>query len=166
MPFQKPLVWYGRFDVLEKTEEYINPCICGAKPLLKGTRSGNSVRWQVVCPKCGRTAEGSKKKWQAVINWNKAPVSKMPHWKRLPIFGLWRFRTVEEAGEYLKEVRTVLENRLKEAKSRLKEGIPVGRKYEERLRAFLAWTIYAQGVAKYWKNKDMDSYRHKHSIRE
>lgn len=104
MPAQKPLVWYGRFDVLRETEGYINPCICAAKPLLKGIRSGNSVRWQVVCPKCGRTAEGSKKKWQAVINWNKAPVSKMPHWKRLPIFGLWRFRTVEEAGEYLKRI--------------------------------------------------------------
>ncbi len=50
----------------------------------------------------------------------------------------------------------VLENRVKACEQKLvayRKGVlprPPGRKYQERLRAFLQWCILAQGVCKYW----------------
>ena len=150
------LAWYGDFDI-DRTHRFISRCICGSIPRLEREGPG----WIVKCQKCGNEGIGSKKRWQAVLNWNKAPVSEMPDWRELPLFNLDRFNSPGDARNYLKGVRKVLENRLAEAREKSKRPgkRPPGKKYVRNLIGYLAWCIYVQGVCKYWDKKSKENIR-------
>lgn len=139
-----PTRHYGQFDPLAQTVEHINRCAaCGAFARL--TR--NERRYQVKCVRCTGSGPVARKPWQAIVDWNKSPLSTNPSYRTLPLFGLASLAPAE-AKERLIGIRRDLELRTKEAGLERNLGKGVGENYLQRLKALLAWCIYAQGLVK------------------
>lgn len=153
--------FYGIFDPLSQSTDYIAKCAHCVdeaaqcyyeipKPeQLPGLVNKDPLQickksYFVRCNRCGRTGLACKKNWQAVIEWNKSPLSQKFPYQQFPIFGLRRL-TKEQAKEKLVAIRQDLEGRKKQ-KIALKERLY--NDHYERLKAFLAWTIYAQTIVK------------------
>lgn len=131
---------YGEHDPLE-CDRWVNPCIgCGAQPAPVAT--GTLV---VVRCTCGAEALGAKMRWQAVMNWNKSPLAKHPHWRDLPFFFLSDL-DIAAARHKLARLRTHLELRANIAGTRRALGMSAGRDFIQRLKAYLAWCHYAQSL--------------------
>jgi hypothetical protein len=96
---------------------------------------------------CGAEGQIGKHDWRAVLDWNKSPLSENPDYRTLPLFRLGNL-DLDQARERLIGIRRDLELRSKEAGLRRDLGEAVGRAYQQRLQAFLAWCIYAQGLVK------------------
>lgn len=149
-----PTVTYGEFDPLQDPARHLNRCAgCGSTPRL----TKNGPRWQAKCT-CGAEGLVGKHDWRAVLDWNKSPLSENPDYRTLPLFGLGQLDP-EQARERLIGIRRDLELRSKEAGLRRDLGEAVGRAYQQRLQAFLAWCIYAQGLVKLSAKMQDDSQR-------
>jgi len=98
----------------------------------------------VQCSHCDNVGLATKKQWQAVIEWNKSPKSIKYPLSQFPLFDIDRLGKAE-AKVRLNQIRSDLEQR---KKLRLAQGERLHNNYYEKLRAFLAWSIYAQTVVK------------------
>ena len=156
--------FYGTADPIEAAHQNINPCVCGNQqvtciydfPLLpsqlpganNGTRPKKTKSYFVVCPRCGRAGRALRKPWLAILDWNKSKLSEKPDYTTIPFFFLEHL-SPQEAKEQLILIRTDLELRIKEAKLRRQLGrTNTNKKYIEKLKAYLAWCIYAQSLIK------------------
>jgi hypothetical protein len=81
------------------------------------------------------------------VNWNKAPLSRHPSYRELPFFDL-RGLTVPQARSKLIVVREYLEEQKRRCERRIRARENFGHRYYQRIRAYLAWAIYAQGLVK------------------
>lgn len=143
-----------QFNPLPQATTIISPCVCGRRPELIRLHG----RWKVVCRFCGRNAPKAKKDWQAVLNWNKSPNSRMPYWRKNPAFDLRGFQNLEDASAYMRQVRIYLEGRVTRTREQKKKafagkGRAPGRNYEMRLKQYLQWAIWTQAILKYWRRK-------------
>lgn len=112
-------------------------------PKLRMTGTSHVVH----CECCGAKGTPGRLAFQAVINWNKAPISRHPHFTTIPFFGLAGL-SCEDARQKLNLLRAHLEERKRTVELRVRSGVGAGVRYEQRIRAYLAWAIYAQGLVK------------------
>lgn len=139
-----PSQWldFGPDDPLE-AGQWLNPCMaCGGAPALAFV----DTRWQVRCA-CGQCGGPAQLPATAEVNWNKSPLSRHPHYRELPFFDL-RGLTVPQARAKLGAVREYLEEQKRRCERRIRARENFGHRYFQRIRAYLAWAIYAQGVVK------------------
>jgi len=136
--------FYGNFDPLIETKDYINRCQCGGFPVLSRYKN----RYYIYCPVCGYRSKGNRKAYLAILEYNKSPNSIHPSYRELPVFNLHNI-PIKEARDLLKQIRQDLEIRKNIAglRRQLKETT-TNQKYIDRLKAFLAWCIYAQTLIK------------------
>ena len=133
---------FGPDDPLDAAR-WLNPCVaCDAVPALEFVE----MRWQVRCA-CGQGGGPAQLAATAAVNWNKAPLSRHPHYRELPFFDL-RALTVPQARAKLVVVREYLEEQKRRCERRIRARENFGHRYYQRIRAYLAWAIYAQGVVK------------------
>lgn len=133
---------FGPDDPLEASR-WINDCAaCREVPTLALA----DLRWQVRCA-CGANGAPAQLAAIAAVNWNKSPLSVHPHYGTLPFFGL-RGLSIPKAREKLVRVREYLEEQKRRCERRIRAREPFGHRYHQRIRAYLAWSIYAQGLAR------------------
>lgn len=133
---------FGPDDPLD-AERWINPCAhCGGEPALAFVE----LRWQVRCD-CGACGTAAHLAAVAAINWNKSPLSRHPHYRDLPFFGLDGL-DVAQARAKLVVLRDYLEEQKRRCERRIRARENFGHRYYQRIRAYLAWAIYAQGLVK------------------
>lgn len=143
-----PSSWldFGPDDPLDAAR-WLNPCLaCGAAPTLEFA----DLRWQVRCA-CGQCGSAAQMAATAAVNWNKSPLSRHPHYRELPFFDL-RGLTVPQARAKLGRVREYLEEQKRRCERRIRARENFGHRYYQRIRAYLAWAIYAQGVVREVEN--------------
>lgn len=143
-----PSQWldFGPDDPLE-SERWINACAaCDGHPALGFA----DLRWHVRCA-CGQAGTQAQLAAIAVVNWNKSPLSRHPHYRDLPFFGL-RGLTAPQARAKLIAVREYLEEQKRRCERRIRARENFGHRYHQRIRAYLAWAIYAQGLVKEAEN--------------
>lgn len=133
---------FGPDDPLE-AERWINPCArCGAAPSLVFEQAAHVVR----CA-CGAAGNPGKLAAIAAVNWNKAPVSHHPSYRELPFFDLAPLDIVEARAKLVR-IREYLVEQKHRCEQRVRLREPVGHRYFQRMRAYLAWSIYALGLVK------------------
>jgi hypothetical protein len=159
---------YGEFDPIAETRNHINPCICGSggnlindTPALTQLRGAGAnafsvPRWFISCDHCRIKGPAARNSWQAILDWNRGHLSKKNSYKSLPLFGL-KPLSIDQAHDRLISIRTDLELRIKEAKiKRNDQTVPdkdkPGGRYVAKMRAYLAWAIYAQALLKIERN--------------
>jgi hypothetical protein len=137
---------FGPDDPLD-AERWINDCAaCGNAPLLGFV----DLRWQVRCD-CGQCGTPGQLAAIAAVNWNKSPLSRHPRYDALPFFALQGL-SIPKAREKLIGVREYLEEQKRRCERRLRAREPFGHRYFQRIRAYLAWAIYAQGLLREAEN--------------
>lgn len=133
---------FGPDDPLE-ADRWLNPCAaCGAAPTLGFA----GQRWQVACG-CGQAAVPGQLAAIAAVNWNKSPLSRHPHYGSLPFFALDGL-SVPKARAKLIAIREYLEEQKRRCEARIRARENFGHRYFQRIRAYLAWAIYAQGLVR------------------
>jgi hypothetical protein len=133
---------FGPDDPLEPGR-WINPCAaCASEPALAFV----ALRWQVLC-NCGVSGAPAQLAAIAAVNWNKSPLSRHPPFESLPFFGLAGL-SIPAARAKLVRVREYLEEQKRRCERRLRAREPFGHRYFQRVRAYVAWAIYAQGLVK------------------
>lgn len=159
-----PTTYYGELDPVSGAIDNINSCVCGNKnvlcihdvppiELLPGAlNSGTAKPYQpkksyfVKCVECGKAGLAAKQNWRAILQWNKSPNSIHPDYKELPLFGL-RLLDCDEAKVRLNGIRHDLELRSSKAGLQLDLSQDTTKRgYIERMKAYLAWCIYAQAL--------------------
>lgn len=137
---------FGPDDPLE-CEAWVNDCAaCGEA----ATLGFEALRWQVKCG-CGQQGVPAQLAAIAVVNWNKSPLSRHPHYRELPFFAL-QGMTVPQARAKLIVVREYLEEQKRRCERRIRARENFGHRYHQRIRAYLAWAIYAQGLVREVEN--------------
>lgn len=153
--------FYGVFDPITESVEHIAPCAnCHStqvscifelpqKHQLPGLINKEAQQlyrraYFIRCPECESVGLATKKPWQAVIEWNKSPKSIKHPLTQFPLFGIDQLNKAQ-AKIRLNEIRLDLEQR---KKSRVHQGDRLYNNHYEKIRAFLAWSIYAQTVVK------------------
>ncbi|GAB6195436.1 hypothetical protein [Lysobacter xanthus] len=133
---------FGPDDPLDAAR-WINACAaCGEAPTLAFA----DLRWQVRCD-CGACGTPGQLAAIAAVNWNKAPLSRHPRYDALPFFALDGL-SIPAARAKLVCVREYLEEQKRRCERRIQAREPFGHRYFQRVRAYLAWTIYAQGLVR------------------
>lgn len=133
---------FGPDDPLDAAR-WINACArCGAAPSLRLEGQAHVVR----CA-CGNAGTAGRLASVAAINWNKSPASIHPDYRTLPFFSLDGL-DVPAAREKLNTVREYLVEQKRRCEQRIRLREPVGHRYFQRIRAYLAWSIYALGLVK------------------
>lgn len=133
---------FGPEDPLDAAR-WINRCArCEATPELRFEGQAHVVR----CA-CGNAGTAGRLASVAAINWNKSPASIHPDYRTLPFFALDGL-DVPAAREKLNTVRDYLVEQKRRCEQRIRLREPVGHRYFQRIRAYLAWSIYALGLVK------------------
>ncbi len=133
---------FGPDDPLE-AERWINACAsCGEVPSLRFEQTAHVVRCD-----CGVVGNAGKLASVAAINWNKSPASIHPSYRDLPFFDLSQLG-IDEARAKLVRIRDYLVEQKHRCEQRVRLRQPVGHRYFQRMRAYLAWSIYALGLVK------------------
>lgn len=141
---------FGPDDPLDAAR-WINACAaCGAAPELALVE----LRWQVRCD-CGAAGTPGQLAPIAAVNWNKSPLSRHPHYADLPFFDLADL-SIPAARAKLVRIREYLEEQKRRCERRIKAREPFGHRYYQRIRAYLAWAIYAQGLVREAENALLD----------
>lgn len=131
---------FGPDDPLDAAQ-WINPCLaCSAMPRLGLV----DTRWQVTCD-CGQAGSPALLAATAAVNWNKSPLSRHPHYRTLPFFALHDL-PIPQARAKLLVLREYLEEQKRRCERRIRARENFGHRYFQRIRAYLAWAIYAQGL--------------------
>lgn len=166
-----PTRYYGEFDPVAETKSHINRCAqCESSAVaiqhdypridqVPGAQNTGTINPYtpkkahfVECTGCNARGLAATTAWQAVIVWNKSRHSIYPSYRELPLFGLQSL-DVPAAKERLVGIRRDLELRSKEAGLRRALGkTHQNQNHIERMKAYLAWCIYAQGVVKESRN--------------
>jgi hypothetical protein len=151
---------YGSNDPVTDAPKFLWACICGARPLLRfkgasqpantpepDSEHGPVVAAHVVrCPACGRSGKPGFAAWEAITDWNKSNLDLDLSLDQFPFFELGGL-SLRDARVKLVGIRTDLETRRLQAKQRQREGRDAGRRYRDRIDAYLRWTIVAQALA-------------------
>lgn len=133
---------FGPDDPLE-AERWLNECAgCGAAPSLVFEQQAHQVR----CA-CGAGATPGKLPFTAAFNWNKAPVSKHPAYQALPFFQLDGL-DIADARCKLNTIRDYLVEQKRHCEGEIRARRNVGHRYFQRIKAYLAWSIYALGLVR------------------
>lgn len=133
---------FGADDPLD-ADRWINACLhCRQVPTL----AFNGKGYQVCCV-CGAEGAPSGVAAIAAVNWNKSPRSAHPSYRDLPFFGL---ATLSPASAHSKlaTIRAYLEEQKRRCEWRTRHRIGTGHRYHQRIRVYLVWSIYAQGLVK------------------
>lgn len=133
---------FGPDDPLE-AERWLNDCAgCGQPPSMVFEQQAHQVR----CA-CGASATPGKLPFTAAFNWNKAPVSKHPDYQALPFFQLEGLE-IAEARTKLNTIREYLVEQKRHCEREIRARRDVGHRYFQRIKAYLAWSIYALGLVR------------------
>lgn len=151
---------YGPHDPVIDAPKFLWACGCGARPVLRfkgatqpedtpepASESGLVAAAHVVrCPACGRSGKPGFAAWKAITDWNKSNLDLDLSLNQFPFFELGGL-SLRDARVKLVGIRTDLETRRLQAKQRQREGRDAGRRYRDRIDAYLRWTIVAQALA-------------------
>jgi hypothetical protein len=151
---------YGPHDPVTDAPRFLWPCSCGARPVLRfkgasqpentpepDSEHGSGVAAHVVrCPACGRSGKPGFAAWEAITDWNKANLDLDLSLDQFPFFELGGL-SLRDARVRLVGIRTDLETRRLQAKQLQRDGRDAGRRYRDRIDAYLRWTIVAQALA-------------------
>lgn len=151
---------YGSNDPVTDAPKFLWACHCGARPVLRfkgasqpantpeaDSEHGSIAAAHVVrCPACGRSGKPGFAAWEAITDWNKSNLNLNLSLDQFPFFELGGL-SLRDARVKLVGIRTDLETRRLQAKQRQREGRDPGRRYRDRLDAYLRWTIVAQALA-------------------
>lgn len=153
LPIDAAWLDFGPDDPLE-AQRWINACAgCDAEPELAFV----DLRWRVRCA-CGHEGAPAQLAAIAAVNWNKSPLSRHPHYRDIPFFDL-RTLSVPKARAKLIAVREYLEEQKRRCERRIRARENFGHRYFQRVRAYLAWAIYAQGLVREFENELFASAR-------
>lgn len=129
----------------------INFCSCGCEARLIKERSADSekgkLRYVVRCldeEACGNQGRYTQYPWQAILEWNKSPMSEFPDDFKIPFMSLAGLGG-EETRRQLNERRLALEHKIKQLRAEKVSGNTESMKIA---RLQLMWVIYAQSWAK------------------
>ena len=128
----------------------INFCTCGCEARLVKERSAESekgkLRYVVRCLDeiCGHQGRYTQYPWQAILEWNKSPMSEFPEDFQIPFMNLAGL-SGEEIRQRLNEHRMALEQKIKQLRAEKVSGNTEEMKIA---RLQLMWVIYAQSWAK------------------
>ena len=128
----------------------INFCTCGCEARLVKERSAESekgkLRYVVRCldEMCGHQGRYTQYPWQAILEWNKSPMSEFPEDFSIPFMTLHGMGG-EEVRLRLNEKRVELEQLIKKLRADKVSGNTEEMKIA---RLQLMWIIYAQSWAK------------------
>lgn len=159
--------FYGVFDPVTQSTDHIAPCAQCSCPntqciydlpqttQLPGLSNKDVVQLQrrayfVRCPQCDSVGLAAKKQWQAVIEWNKSPKAAKQSLNQFPLFGISHLDKLA-AKHRLNDIRCDLEQRKKSHQLNARQ---MHNNHYEKIRAFLAWSIYAQTVVKLSPNNE------------
>ena len=141
---------FGPDDPLE-ADRWVNACAgCGGEPVL----ALFELRWQVRCG-CGAAGVPGQLAAIAAVNWNKSPLSRHPPFGDVPFFDLDGLSIPAARGKLVR-IREYLEEQKRRCERRIRAREPFGHRYFQRIRAYLAWTIYAQGLVREAENRLLD----------
>lgn len=133
---------FGPDDPLD-ADNWINPCAaCGREPRLRFEQTAHVVRCE-----CGTTGTAGRLAAVAATNWNKSPLSVHPAYQDIPFFGLGGL-DIDEARTRLVVIREYLVEQKRRCELRIRAREPVGHRYFQRIRAYIAWSIYALGLVR------------------
>ena len=95
------------------------------------------------------TATGNPGRFPAIaaVNWNKSPASLHPSYRELPFFQLADLDP-PQARAKLVLIRDYLVEQKRRCEWRIRTHQGVGHRYFQRIRAYLAWSIYALGLVR------------------
>lgn len=128
----------------------INFCTCGCEARLVKERSAESekgkLRYVVRCLDeiCGHQGRYTQYPWQAILEWNKSPMSEFPEDFSIP-FMTFTGLSGEGIRQKLNERRMELEQKIKQLRAEKVSGNAEEMKIS---RLQLMWVIYAQSWAK------------------
>lgn len=151
---------FGPNDPVMDAPKFLWPCRCGARPVLrfKGASEvdntadleaahGTAFATHVVrCPTCRSSGKPGLAAFEAITDWNKSNPDLDLSLGEFPFFELGGLG-LRDARVKLVRVRTDLETQRLLAKQRQREGRDPGRRYRERIDAYLRWNIVAQALA-------------------
>lgn len=100
----------------------------------------------VRCSYCGRHSRPAPLPWEAITDWNRSNLALDMSLEHFPFFELMGL-DARAARAKLMGVRTELETKRIHAKQRLPKGSDLGRRYRERIDAYLRWVVVAQALA-------------------
>lgn len=133
---------FGPDDPLD-AENWINACAaCGRQPELRFEQTAHVVR----CA-CGAAGTPGRLAAIAATNWNKSPLSSHPGYQDIPFFALAGL-DIDEARTKLVVIRDYLVEQKRRCELRIRAREPVGHRYFQRMRAYVAWSIYAMGLVR------------------
>ncbi|MBI5256217.1 MAG: hypothetical protein HY855_06950 [Burkholderiales bacterium] len=153
---------YGPHDPVRDAPRFILPCGCGGGPATlvfdfpnveQLARQGGGPpgeprrRHFVACEACGHRGRSTAQDWYAVIEWNRELCSAAVPYESFPFFNLAGL-DVATAQDRVKAIRHDLELRKAQARLRSEAGIETGRRYRERIEAYLGWTMAAASLLK------------------
>lgn len=136
---------YGEIDPLEQPEQLLHRCrSCRAAPSLAEGPANKWGRPTVVAScACGAAGPTSDQAYGAVLAWNMRPdLAIAPSYRELPFFGLADLSPID-ALRRLRVLRAHLDGRLDAAERRIESGLPSGKLYRHRLRAYRGWCVHA-----------------------
>jgi len=154
---------YGPHDPVLDAPKFLWACSCGQRPVLRfkgappaalpaaqapdqDSDQGSAVAAHVVrCPACGRSSKPGFAAWEAITDWNRSNLALDLCMDQFPFFELSGL-SLRDARAKLVGIRTDLETRRLQAKQRQREGRDPGRRYRDRIDAYLRWTIVAQAL--------------------
>lgn len=145
----------------------INFCTCGCEARLVKERSADSekgkLRYVVRCldEVCGHQGRYTQYPWQAILEWNKSPMSEFPDDFKVPFMSLTGLGG-EETRRQLNERRLSLEHQIKQLRAEKVSGNTESMKIA---RLQLMWVIYAQSWAKlkYPREEELTAMQEKHA---
>ena len=128
----------------------INFCTCGCEAILVKERSAESekgkLRYVVRCLDqiCGNQGRYTQYPWQAILEWNKSPMSEFPDDFKIPFMNLQDL-PADDVRAKLNERRLELEQTIKQLRL---EKVSGNTEQMKIARLQLMWVIYAQSWAK------------------
>lgn len=142
-------VTYGNHDPLSVP---VPECdTCGSKGQMQKI-PGEKIKWKVTCLGCNKTIQTPQRRpWQAALMWCDANLGTQTY-RSLPMFGLSEL-SPSEAKSRMMGIRRNLELRKKitglerTIANKLKKR-PPGREYQQRLEAYLKWSMLALRLLK------------------
>lgn len=129
---------------------------CGDKPVMSKVKD-RPARWLMICSCGNQVKQARRRPWEAALDWNMINLG-VYCYKDLPLFGLASL-SVSDAHERLVSIRANLELRrsvtglARVIGQRTREVEVPGKKYQERLDAYLQWCLWGLRLTKHKKEK-------------
>jgi hypothetical protein len=153
---------YGERDPLERADELLFRCNCGAQPrvvyemptpaqlsqMSRPLPPGAREAYFVVCAGCGHRGLPSLREWRTVVDWNYRQSPRFaPALADFPFFNLAGL-SAEDALVRLESIQLDLTLRRAQARKQKQAGRDVGGRYLAKIDAFLGWAHVALKIAR------------------